>query len=399
MVERVCLLGATGSIGTSSLEVLRHNKERYRLVSACALHNYRKLFAIIDEFNLEAAALYDEAAAAQLRALVTAAGLKCEVLCGEAGVCALAGATHDFTIAAIVGAAGLKPALAALQSGARVGLANKEALVMSGELFFATAKACNATVLPIDSEHSAIFQCLTEDCQRTLGHCALKAAGVHKILLTGSGGPFRTRPLEELANVKAQEALQHPTWSMGPKITIDSATMMNKGLEFIEARFLFNAAPDDIQIVIHPQSVVHSMVSYRDGAFLAQLGLPDMKTPIARALAYPERITSGVEPLDFTKLAELNFFNPDFARYPCLKLAIAASKAGQGDCVILNAVNECAVQAFLTGRIGYLQIAQVCAHELSRGVPAGFRAQHLEDILALDAAARRQARAYLQELA
>ena len=186
---------------------------------------------------------------------------------------------------------------------------------------------------------------------------------------------------------------------MGPKITIDSATMMNKGLEFIEARFLFNAAPDDIQIVIHPQSVVHSMVSYRDGAVLAQLGLPDMKTPIARALAYPERITSGVEPLDFTKLAELNFFNPDFARYPCLKLAIEASKAGQGECVILNAVNECAVQAFLTGRIGYLQIAQVCAHELSRGVPAGFRAQHLEDILALDAAARRQARAYLQELA
>ena len=399
MLERVCLLGATGSIGSSSLEVLRHNRERYRLVSACAGCNYQKLFEIIKEFNLEAAALYDEEAARQLRALVKEAGLKCEVLSGQEGVCALAGAPHDFTISAIVGAAGLKPALAALNSGARVGLANKEALVMTGQLFFATAKARQAQVLPIDSEHSAIFQCLTERCQQELGRCDLKAAGVNKILLTGSGGPFRTLPLEELAHVKAAQALCHPTWSMGPKITIDSATMMNKGLEFIEARFLFNARAEDIEIVIHPQSVVHSMVSYQDGAVLAQLGRPDMKTPIARALAYPTRINAAVEPLDFTKLGQLTFFHPDFQRYPCLKLAIEASSAGQGQCVQLNAANECAVQAFLAGRIGYKRISDLCAQVLDKGVPHDFDAHSLEDIFALDAAARRQAQAYLRELA
>lgn len=393
MTERICLLGATGSIGTSALQVLRCNPERYRLASVCALRQADKLFDIIKEFKVEQAALFDVKAAAQLRAKVKSAGLKCGILEGESGVCQLAGASHDFTIAAIVGAAGLKPALAALQSGARVGLANKEALVMTGQLFFKTAQEHQAAVLPIDSEHSAIFQSLPEGCQRTVGRCALKAHGVEKILLTGSGGPFRTRPLEELALVQAEEALQHPVWSMGPKITIDSATMMNKGLEFIEARFLFNAGAEDIEIVIHPQSVVHSMVAYKDGAVLAQLGRPDMKTPIARALAYPERIAAGVEPLDFTKLEQLTFFKPDFKRYPCLKLAIEAGCAGQGECVILNAANEAAVEAFLKGRIGYPDIARVVETELNRGVPPGFNPHSLEDILALDARARRQAAA------
>ncbi len=405
-MERVCLLGATGSIGSSTLQVLRRNRDRYHLSSVCAQKNYRALYDIIREFKVEQAALADKDAALALERLLKDEGSKggksaaidCKVLAGEEGVCALAAMEHDFTVASIVGAAGLKPSLAALKSGARLGLANKEALVMSGQLFFATAKAHQATVLPIDSEHSAIFQCLPDSCAATIGRCDLKAAGVHKILLTGSGGPFRNLPVEQLAQVRPEQALRHPTWSMGPKITIDSATMMNKGLEFIEARFLFNAGAADIEILIHPQSVVHSMVSYRDGAVLAQLGMPDMKTPIARALAYPGRIDADVQPLDFTKLSELSFLSPDFKRYPCLKLAIEASRAGQGECVILNAVNECAVQAFLAGALGYTEIARICEQVLWQGVPADFDASSLDSILALDAASRIKGASLIKEL-
>ena len=395
--ESICLLGATGSIGTSSLQVLRCNPDRYQLKTVCAGRNWQRMLEIVREFKPAHAAMADPEAARQLAAAVKAEGLHCEVGAGEDAVCAAAALEHDFVIAAIVGAAGLKPAIAALGACRRMGLANKEALVMTGRLFFAKAKEHGCPILPIDSEHSAIFQALPPVCAEHLGVCDLKAAGVHKILLTGSGGPFRERPLEELPNVKPSEALCHPIWSMGPKITIDSSTMMNKGLEFIEARWLFNAGPDDIEILIHPQSVVHSMVSYIDGAVLAQLGRPDMKTPIARALAYPERVVSSVEPLDFTAMGSLTFFKPDFARYPCLKLAIEASCDGQGACVILNAVNEVAVEAFLRGRIGYLDIARLVDKMLQRGVPAGFDECSLEDILALDAAVRVQAAKLLEQ--
>lgn len=395
--ESVCLLGATGSIGTSSLQVLRCNPERYKLKTVCSGQNWQRMLEIIREFKPENAALCDVESAHLLADAVKAEGLKCEVGAGEEAVCAAAALDHDFVIAAIVGAAGLKPAIAALGSCRRMGLANKEALVMTGRLFFAKANEHGCPILPIDSEHSAIFQALPPACAEHLGVCDLKASGVHKILLTGSGGPFRERPLEELPFVKPSEALCHPVWSMGPKITIDSSTMMNKGLEFIEARWLFNAGADDIEILIHPQSVVHSMVSYIDGAVLAQLGRPDMKTPIARALAYPERVVSSVEPLDFTTMGTLSFLKPDFARYPCLKLAIQASIEGQGACVILNAVNEVAVEAYLNDRIGYLDIARLVEKMLCRGVPSGFNECSLDDILALDEASRVQAAEVLKQ--
>lgn len=394
-MQKLCILGATGSIGTSALEVVRQNRGKFCVQAVCAMHNADKLYAIIREFKVPYAALQDRKSAARLREMLRSdadpAVQKCEVLEGEEGICALASLEHDFTLAAIVGAAGLKPVWAALQRGRTIGLANKEALVMSGKLFFETARKYHATVLPVDSEHSAIFQCLPENCQRNMGYCDLKGNGVHKILLTGSGGPFRTRPLNELGNIKAEEALHHPVWSMGPKITIDSATMMNKGLEFIEARYLFNAGCDDIDIIVHPQSVVHSMVSYKDGAVLAQLGRPDMKTPIARALAFPDRLPAGVQPLDFCALKELSFAKPDFVRYPCLKLAIQASKSGQYATTALNAANEVAVAAFLEGRIGYTDIAAAVEHVLTRlsgkaetsGEPGC-----LEDILQLDTYAR-----------
>lgn len=393
--QSVCLLGATGSIGTSALEVLRCNREAYRLKTICALHSVDRMLDIIREFHPEQAVLSDKDAAAELARRVREEGLSCSVGGGEDECCAAAACDHDFVIGAVVGAAGLRPVLAALGHCRRMGLANKEALVMTGRLFFTKAKASRCRVLPIDSEHSAIFQALPPQCADNLGVCDLKAAGVHRILLTGSGGPFRNRPLSELPYVRPEEALNHPVWSMGPKITIDSSTMMNKGLEFIEARYLFNASSADIEILIHPQSVVHSMVSYIDGAVLAQLGRPDMKTPIARALAYPERICSGVGALDFTSMAELSFFKPDFERYPCLKLAIAAGEEGQGACVILNAANEIAVQAFLSSRIGYTDIAAVCSEMLQRGVPPAFDEHSFEEILDLDAAVRRRTREYI----
>ena len=289
-------------------------------------------------------------------------------------------------VIAVVGAMGLPPVLAAVKRGAVIGLANKEALVMSGKLFFNEVKKYGAKVLPIDSEHSAIFQCLPQKAQESLGSCDLKDCGVDKILLTGSGGPFRTLEIEKLQDVTPSMAINHPVWSMGPKISVDSSTMMNKGLEFIEARYLFNACDDDVKVVIHPQSVVHSMVSYIDGAVLAQLGNPDMKTPIARALAYPQRVVSGVNGLDFCSLKALTFEEPDFKRYPCLALAMQASKLGQGATTALNAANEVAVDAFLNGACRYLDIASLCAQSLD--VFGGESPYSLEEIFDLDARVR-----------
>ncbi|MBO6155955.1 MAG: 1-deoxy-D-xylulose-5-phosphate reductoisomerase [Succinivibrio sp.] len=359
-MRNVTLLGATGSIGTSTLDVLRRHKDEFKLHAVAASSSVDKMVAIVQEFKPERVAMHNEKSAQELSKRLKDSGLYAEVLAGAQGVEEVAGdGATDVVVGAIVGAAGLKPVIAAVRSGCVIALANKEALVMSGQIFFETVKKYGSKVLPVDSEHSAIFQCLPYEAQTNLGYCDLKQANVNKILLTGSGGPFRDSPLESLKTVTAAQAIAHPVWSMGPKISVDSATMMNKGLEFIEARYLFNATDDDIKVVIHPQSVIHSMVSFTDGAILAQLGQPDMRTPIAVALGFPQRLTSGVDMLDFEKLSELTFRTPDFVRYPCLKLAMQASKSGQGATTCLNAANEVAVDAFLHSKIGYLDIATV----------------------------------------
>lgn len=359
-MRNVTLLGATGSIGTSTLDVLRRHKDEFKLHAVAASSSVDKMVAIVQEFKPERVAMHNEKSAQELSKRLKDSGLYAEVLAGAQGVEEVAGdGAADVVVGAIVGAAGLKPVIAAVRTGCVIALANKEALVMSGQIFFETVKKYGSKVLPVDSEHSAIFQCLPYEAQTNLGYCYLKQANVNKILLTGSGGPFRDSPLESLKTVTAAQAIAHPVWSMGPKISVDSATMMNKGLEFIEARYLFNATDDDIKVVIHPQSVIHSMVSFTDGAILAQLGQPDMRTPIAVALGFPQRLTSGVDMLDFEKLSELTFRTPDFVRYPCLKLAMQASKSGQGATTCLNAANEVAVDAFLHSKIGYLDIATV----------------------------------------
>lgn len=359
-MRNVTLLGATGSIGTSTLDVLRRHKDEFKLHAVAASSSVDKMVAIVQEFKPERVAMHNEKSAQELSKRLKDSGLYAEVLAGAQGVEDVAGdGAADVVVGAIVGAAGLKPVIAAVRTGCVIALANKEALVMSGQIFFEAVKKYGAKVLPVDSEHSAIFQCLPYEAQTNLGYCDLKQANVNKILLTGSGGPFRDSPLDSLKTVTAAQATAHPVWSMGHKISVDSATMMNKGLEFIEARYLFNATDDDIKVVIHPQSVIHSMVSFTDGAILAQLGQPDMRTPIAVALGFPQRITSGVDMLDFEKLSELTFRTPDFVRYPCLKLAMQASKSGQGATTCLNAANEVAVDAFLHSKIGYLDIATV----------------------------------------
>ena len=359
-MRNVTLLGATGSIGTSTLDVLRRHKDEFKLHAVAASSSVDKMVAIVQEFKPERVAMHNEKSAQDLSKRLKDSGLYAEVLAGAQGVEEVAGdGAADVVVGAIVGAAGLKPVIAAVRTGCVIALANKEALVMSGQIFFEAVKKYGAKVLPVDSEHSAIFQCLPYEAQTNLGYCDLKQANVNKILLTGSGGPFRDSPLESLKTVTSAQATAHPVWSMGPKISVDSATMMNKGLEFIEARYLFNATDDDIKVVIHPQSVIHSMVSFTDGAILAQLGQPDMRTPIAVALGFPQRLTSGVDMLDFEKLSELTFRTPDFVRYPCLKLAMQASKSGQGATTCLNAANEVAVDAFLHSKIGYLDIATV----------------------------------------
>ena len=359
-MRNVTLLGATGSIGTSTLDVLRRHKDEFKIHAVAASSSVDKMVAIVQEFKPERVAMHNEKSAQELSKRLKDSGLYAEVLAGAQGVEEVAGdGAADVVVGAIVGAAGLKPVIAAVRTGCVIALANKEALVMSGQIFFEAVKKYGAKVLPVDSEHSAIFQCLPYEAQTNLGYCDLKQANVNKILLTGSGGPFRDSPLESLKTVTSAQATAHPVWSMGPKISVDSATMMNKGLEFIEARYLFNATDDDIKVVIHPQSVIHSMVSFTDGAILAQLGQPDMRTPIAVALGFPQRITSGVDMLDFEKLSELTFRTPNFVRYPCLKLAMQASKSGQGATTCLNAANEVAVDAFLHSKIGYLDIATV----------------------------------------
>ncbi|MEO8486847.1 MAG: 1-deoxy-D-xylulose-5-phosphate reductoisomerase [Betaproteobacteria bacterium] len=389
-MRRVSLLGATGSIGDSALDVIARHPERYAVVALAAHRNATKLAALCRRFRPSIAALLDLDAARLLECELAASGLPTRVLAGPSGLVEAARcAEADTVLAAIVGAAGLEPTLAAARAGKRLLVANKEALVIGGAAFMRAAREGGATILPIDSEHNAVFQCLPP------GYAGDPArAGIRRLVLTASGGPFRTRALEDLRGVTPDEACAHPNWRMGRKVSVDSATMMNKGLEVIEAHWLFGAPASAIDVVIHPQSVVHSLVEYVDGSVLAQLGHPDMRTPIAQALAWPERIASGVGGLELAALAALTFESPDPARFPCLGLAYAALATGGGSTVVLNAANEVAVAAFLGGRASYPAIHATCAETLAR-VP--LRAVGtLEDALAADAEARRVACQWLK---
>ncbi|MCB1796299.1 MAG: 1-deoxy-D-xylulose-5-phosphate reductoisomerase [Candidatus Competibacteraceae bacterium] len=379
----VAILGSTGSIGVSTLDVLRRHPDRFRVAALTAHRDVEALFQQCLMHEPDVAVLADAAAAERLRERLRVAGQSVEVLAGVSGLERAATLPEvAYVMAAIVGAAGLPPTLAAARAGKRVLLANKEALVMAGPLFMAAIRQHGAELLPIDSEHNALFQCLPAD----FASIGLAAAGVRRLLLTGSGGPFRTAPLAQLADATPEQACAHPNWNMGRKISVDSATMMNKGLEVIEAHWLFEAPTAAIEVVVHPQSVIHSMVEYRDGSVLAQLGNPDMRTPITHALAWPRRLTSGVAFLDFARLGKLEFQAPDFARFPCLRLAFAALEAGGTAPAVLNAANEVAVQAFLDRRIRFTDIAAVVEHALER-VPTG-AAEELAAILAGDSQAR-----------
>lgn len=395
MKQRVTILGATGSIGQNTLAVMANHPDRFELFAVTANGNVTDMITICRRFKPRYAVMADKQAAQRLQQEL--ADLNCKVLGGKEAVIAVAAdAQVDTVMAAIVGAAGLLPTMAAVQAGKRVLLANKEALVMSGQLFMDAVAKHGAELLPIDSEHNAIYQCLPSNVQQPLGHADLATAGIHQILLTGSGGPFRELPIAQLAQQTPAAACNHPNWSMGQKISVDSATMLNKGLEYIEARWLFNCKRDQLQVLVHPQSVIHSMVSYIDGSVLAQLGQPDMRTPIAYGLGYPKRIESGVQALDFLQLSELTFMPADAARYPCLQLAIDACWEGQWATTSLNAANEIAVNAFLQERIPFTAIAEICDSVLQQ--LNAVELTTVEALIELDTEARALARQQVEQV-
>lgn len=389
-MKYLTLLGSTGSIGTNTLDVVRANPQHYQVKALVAATNVALMARQCQEFRPDYAVMASEAAASQLREQLRAANLTIEVLAGVEAACEMAALPEvQQVMAAIVGATGLLPTLAAIRAGKTVLLANKESLVTCGRLFMQDVQKYGARIMPVDSEHNAIFQSLPSELQRCAGYANLNDYGIQSIILTGSGGPFRQTPLAEMVIKTPEQACAHPNWVMGKKISVDSATMMNKGLEYIEARWLFNAAPEQMEVLIHPQSVIHSMVRYCDGSVLAQMGTPDMKTPIAHCLAWPEREVSGALPLDFTKISDLSFMPVDFARYPCLELAIQASDAGQAATTILNAVNEIHVAAFLNQQITFGQIAQLNRDALEH--ITGSEPATVEDVIALDYQARKAA--------
>ena len=355
--QNLTVLGSTGSIGLSTLDICRQHPERYNVIALAANRDVEGLLSQCQEFSPEYVVMADADSATRLAAQLQKSShdRRPEVLSGVTALDQVAALEkNDMVMAAIVGAAGLKPALAAVKAGKKLLLANKEALVLSGHLFIETARQNNAQILPIDSEHNAIYQCLPAGFSGDL-----KALGVTRLMLTASGGPFLNTPAEALLNVTPAQAVAHPNWDMGKKISVDSATMMNKGLEVVEARWLFDVNPDDIQVVVHPQSVIHSMVEYSDGSVLAQMGNPDMRTPIAHAMAWPERIESGVDKLNLFEVARLDFVEPDYQRFPCLRLAFDALKEKDSAPAILNAANEMTVQAFLDDKIGFMDIAAI----------------------------------------
>jgi 1-deoxy-D-xylulose-5-phosphate reductoisomerase len=393
MKTSVSILGATGSIGRSTLDVVARHPDRFGVCAITANTSAEELAALAHAHGARYAAIGDASQAAALSRRLRELGSRAEVLAGEAGLVQAATLPEaDCVMAAIVGAAGLRPTLAAARAGKKILLANKEALVMAGPVFMQAVRRNAVTLLPIDSEHNAIFQCLPALAQGTLQH-----RGIRRVLLTGSGGPFRTRERRELRNVTPGEACAHPTWDMGPKISVDSATMMNKGLEVIEAHWLFDAPAAAIEVVIHPQSVVHSMVEYFDGSVIAQLGNPDMRTPIAHALAYPERIDAGVAPLDLARVGTLAFEPPDFDRFPALRLAYAALESGGSAPAALNAANEIAVAAFLEGRLGFLDMTAVIEGTLE-AMPVRPLAD-IDDVIEADRAAREKASSLVQRAA
>lgn len=388
-VSWVTVLGATGSIGVSTLDVIERHPDRYAIFALTGHSRMKVLQAQCLTHRPRYAVVADAGQAQALQARLHDAHCPTEVLAGGEALEQVAAAESvDVVMAAIVGAAGLRPTLAAVRAGKRVLLANKEALVMSGALFMQAVKDSGAVLLPIDSEHNAIFQCLPLDYAR-----GMASVGVRRILLTASGGPFRDMCASDLKTVTPEQACAHPNWSMGQKISVDSASMMNKGLELIEASWLFNVRPAQIEVVIHPQSVVHSLVDYIDGSVIAQLGNPDMRTPIAHALAWPERLDSGVSPLDLLTVARLDFRPPDPEMFPCLRLAREAAEAGGTACAVLNAANEVAVEAFLDGRIGFIDIPVIIEHTLD--CMASESVQDLDHILLTDRHAREHALIWL----
>jgi 1-deoxy-D-xylulose-5-phosphate reductoisomerase len=392
-MRKLTILGATGSIGLSTLDVVRRHADRYRVYALTAHRDIAGLVHLCAEFKPEFACVADESLLDALVLALHEQGSDTVPLAGARSLEQLACAAEvDVVMAAIVGSAGLAPTIAAARAGKQILLANKEALVMAGGLFMDAVTQGGASLLPIDSEHNAIFQCLPyQNGSQALN---LDQVGVRRILLTGSGGPFRTQQRTSLVNISPAEACRHPNWSMGQKISVDSATMMNKGLEIIEAHWLFNAPADRIEVVVHPQSVIHSMVEYIDGSVLAQLGNPDMRTPIAQALAFPERIHSGVDFVDLIKAGRLDFEAPDFERFPALTLAYAALRAGGTAAAILNAANEVAVESFLNNRLSFLGMTSVIEQTLSEVQSAAVKS--LEQIFEVDAEARIVARRFVE---
>ena len=388
--QQIAVLGSTGSIGASTLDVISRHEETYRVRALTANSRVSELQRQCERFQPDVAVVGTAAAAAVLARNLKAKGIKTEVVYGRQAICDVAASPqNDAVMCAIVGAAGLEPALAAVKAGGKVMLANKEALVMSGRLFMDALQESGATLLPIDSEHNAIFQCLPHTA---LGRFHLK--GVSKVLLTASGGPFLNRSLEDLKDVTPEEAVAHPKWVMGRKISVDSATMMNKGLEVIEAHWLFGIPSEQIEVVIHPQSVIHSMVSFVDGSMLAQLGNPDMRIPIAHALAYPERMASGAAPLDLASVGTLAFDAPDFKRYRALSLAYDALRIGGSVPVVLNAANEVAVHAFLERRITFTDIVDTVSRTMDAVSPVQTM-DSIGDILEEDRKARSVAERFI----
>ena len=388
-IRHITVLGSTGSIGVSTLDVVARHPERFRVAALTANTSAKEMLEQCKRFQPRYAVLLEEASADWLRMEVRAAGLATEVLWGVASLEKVASLPEvDIVMAAIVGAAGIRPTFAAAATGKHVLLANKETMVMAGRIFMDVVKQNGATLLPIDSEHNAIFQSLPQHFNGNLG-----LVGVRRILLTASGGPFRKTPLSSLQTVTPRQACTHPNWVMGQKISVDSATMMNKGLEVIEAHWLFEADPEQIQVVIHPQSIIHSMVEYIDGSVLAQLGNPDMRTPIAHALGFPERIETTVTPLDMFKVGRLDFEAPDFERFPCLGLAYRALESGGNMPAVLNAANEVAVESFLGSRMPFTAIPEMIGDVMQRVGRKDIAT--LSDVLAADAVAREAAHEWL----
>ncbi|MDW0616627.1 1-deoxy-D-xylulose-5-phosphate reductoisomerase [Mannheimia haemolytica] len=396
-MKKLVILGSTGSIGKSTLSVVEHNPNQYEVFALVGGKNVELMLEQCRQYQPTFVAMDDEKSAQALKTALATLGSKTEVLAGQAAICELAAHSEvDMVMAAIVGAAGLLPTLSAVKAGKTVLLANKESLVTCGQIFIDEACKSGAKLLPVDSEHNAIFQSLPPEAQQKVGFCPLAELGVSKIILTGSGGPFRTKPLNEFDAITPAQAVAHPNWSMGKKISVDSATMMNKGLEYIEARWLFNATAEEMDIIIHPQSIIHSMVRYIDGSVIVQMGNPDMCTPIAHTMAYPNRINAGVPPLDFFKLKELTFIEPDFARYPNLKLAIEAFAEGQYATTAMNAANEVAVEAFLNEQIRFTDIVNVNRTVVENIAP--IQVSEIADVLYIDKLARELAKQAVLQL-